>query len=146
MDGVDVARRHWKVERFNGKIGCVRMTGTYPQASESRPQTSSSMPYPSSREHLSGELRRLDALLSLQVLRFRDANACRKSDKLGALYVADEEVDALLGKEHLRQDDGGSSVKTSGTEELLTRVRDMGAVISGRLEESRKLGTMLPPD
>ncbi len=54
--------------------------------------------YAYSREHLRDELEKLDTLLHFQVLRFRNLNPGRKAGTFAGLYIAEEEVDSVIGR------------------------------------------------
>lgn len=60
--------------------------------------------YNNSLEHLLEELRRIDLLIHLQVLRFR-MTGLREGDELRGLYIKEDEIDALLEGGGLFQDE-----------------------------------------
>lgn len=54
--------------------------------------------YENSREHLADELEKLDALLYLLVMKFRETHQGNKGDAFTGLYIGEEEVDRVMGK------------------------------------------------
>lgn len=93
--------------------------------------------YKTSREHLADELEKLDALLHLQVLRFRSLNSRKKGDAFAGLYIGEEEVDSVVKKEH-------QSGNEKGMEPLIKGVQAIQERISKRVKNSLNDGMYLP--
>lgn len=113
-------------------------------AFKSKPETSVPKPYKSGREHLTDELLKLDALIHLQVLHHRELHSKNRFDEFAGLYITEEEVDKVLGKESRSQDKLRPSDKESEIEALLNHIERLRAKTSKRVEESLKLGFHLP--
>ncbi len=120
------------------------MDETNTRTPKSRPETDRPGPHRSGREHLADELLKLDALIYLQVLRFRDVNGNRTSDESRGLYVTDDEVDAILSAEPAGRENDGSSARRSEIETLRDYVENLRTTLSDRIEMSTKLGIKLP--
>ncbi len=89
-------------------------------------------------EHLYDELEKLDILIHLQVLRFRNLySPGGGDDRLPGLCIKDEDVDQVMGK------------KTKGREEprireAMDQVESLQEIISMKVENSLKQGIYLP--
>ena len=93
--------------------------------------------YKNSSEHLADEFEKLDALLSLQVLRFREAHHTDNGDAFARFYIGEEEVDRVMGKQP-----GGK--KEPGLSASIEHVQNLRERISERVEGSVKAGVYLP--
>ncbi len=98
-----------------------------------------SLCYTNGGEHLSDELIKLDALLHLQILRFRHLHSRTQGDDdaFAGLYIREEEVDSVIGK-HLQDR------SEPGTAALIKQVQTLQESISIRIEKSLENGVYLP--
>jgi SpoVK/Ycf46/Vps4 family AAA+-type ATPase len=117
---------------------------TYAYAPELKPETTSSRFYKNGEEHLADELLKLDALIYLQVLRFRDLHSNNRSDEFEGFYISAEEVDKVLGKKPKSQNKYSPSDKESEIKTLLNHVEQLQVKISKKVENTLKLGIFLP--
>ena len=127
-----------------GKTGQMNLKEINIHVLESKSETSVSKAYKSGREHLTDELLKLDALVHLQVLRLRDSHSKKRFDELAGLYITEEEVDKVLGKEPKSQDRSSSSTKKLEIEALLNHTERLRAKISKRVENSLNARIHLP--
>lgn len=93
--------------------------------------------YKSGRENLSDELVKIDSLLELHVSKFRKKNHYRKEDGFSGLYIDDEEVTRVLGKE--LEDANAPDFKR-----LAEKTQTIRKKISTRIEKSSKQGVYIP--
>ncbi|MFQ5630411.1 MAG: hypothetical protein ACE5I1_16695, partial [bacterium] len=102
-------------------------------------------PYASSREHLFDELRWLNRLLAIYVLRLRHVHFYEKLRDFRGLFIADDEIDALMaagifeknGK--VSEDDRSKNIKKLRTQALSQRKQ-----IDNRVEQSLANNKNLP--
>jgi len=125
-----------------GKTGQMNLKKINIHALKSK--ATASTDYKSGREHLTEELLKLDALVHLQVLRLRDSHSNKKFDELAGLFIIEEEVDKVLGKEPKREDRRSPPTKKLEIEALLNHTERLRAKISKRVENSLKARIHLP--
>lgn len=128
---------------MNPKMSQMKSKGTNIHNLESELEATALEVYKSSQEHLTDELIKLDALIRFQVLRLRDWHSHNKVDEFAGLYISEEEVDKVLGKESKSQDGPDPSTRESETTALLNQIKDLRTEIAERVEESLKLGIPL---
>jgi SpoVK/Ycf46/Vps4 family AAA+-type ATPase len=99
-----------------------------------------SIGYKNGREHLYDELAKLDTLIHLQVLRFRDLNSSKQDDRLSGLCIQDEDVDRVM--EVRKKQSKGQKKQEMRT--LIKQVESIREKISRKVENSLKQGIYLP--
>lgn len=105
--------------------------------------TSSS--YKNGREHLADELRKLDALLHLQVLKHKELPAGKGTDPFKGLYITEEDIDAIMGplpgEEPAAHGNSPAAVKRKN---LLEHLKMRKQTLSEKIENSLNAGVHLP--
>jgi len=92
--------------------------------------------YENSKQHLGEMLIKLDTLLNLQILRFRNQNPEKDSQNIfHGIYIDDDEVDHLLNHHKLADENQA---------ELLQQIAVMSENIAGKAEESLRQEVYLP--
>lgn len=93
--------------------------------------------YKNSREHLADELEKLDTLLSLQVLRFRESHSRTDGDAFAPCYIGEEDVDRIL-----KRPPAGNKKNDSPSSH--TPIQTLRNKISERVKNSANNGVYLP--
>ena len=97
--------------------------------------------YKDGREHLFDEFAKLDALIDLQIIKFREKMPHKKLDEFAGLYIAEEEIDRLLEKSPRSSPPSESNSKIEFT---LHQLNDLQKTLSTRIETSLTSGIVLP--
>lgn len=100
--------------------------------------------YDSGRQHLTDELLKLDALIRLRILNFRNFDASKNSDAVDGLCITDEEINGVLKKESGAQRRLSPRPEKSQIEVLLNHTERLQAKISKKVESSLESGVYLP--
>src|SRR5262245_28497431 len=95
--------------------------------------------YQSSQEHLLEELRRIDLMIRLQVLRLRLRGHAAMDDFRG-LYIKEEEIDAILGQ--ASPFDAGRGIDSTQLSPLLAQLAAMEGRVSHRTNTSQFTSTL----
>lgn len=88
--------------------------------------------YNTNLEHIQDELTRIDSLIQLRVLEMRAENA--EINEFSGLYIAEEEIDALLSTKYLVRDDDPR------TRAVRKRIAELKGLIDAKKVESLRMG------
>lgn len=122
----------------------INLPPTGSQAAEPTNETTAPELYDSGRQHLMDEFLKLDALIQLRVLNFRNLHNNRKSDVFNGLHITEEEINKVLKGEPGLQKRPSSGAEESQIEALLNHIEQLQARISKKVENSLNFGVYLP--
>lgn len=97
--------------------------------------------YRNSLEHIGDELRRLDLMLHVQVMRRRHDPAYANFNEFRGLFISDEEIDLMIGRE--RENPESAAARGESEQMMLTAIEQLEDQIAGKVLTSQNQGVFL---
>ncbi|MCP5050017.1 MAG: ATP-binding protein [bacterium] len=95
--------------------------------------------YVNAGQHLAAQLRRLDLLIHIQVIRYRVLMGKKSGDALAGFYIGDEEVDNAVNRQETVENGPGTDIAP-----LLKKLEALEKEIDGSVENSLAANIHLP--
>lgn len=97
--------------------------------------------YRNSLEHICDELRRLDLMLHVQVMRRRHDPVYANFNEFRGLFISEEEIDLMIGRE--RNDPESAAARGESEQMILTAIEQLEDQIAGKVLASQNQGVFL---